>query len=157
MIRHKAHRKTLKIKMSGSSQIMKLKRLYITHCSAKKNTELQGSKKKVTPINLYTASPTQRFMNKCNIAQTNWAILSDKYGVWHSNEKHEWYEKNPNRLTESEFTELLENFDTSLAGYDEIWFYYNPGRFHRIYERLIRSSSISDKIRCFSHLDEIVR
>ena len=40
--------------------------IYITHCSAKKNAALRDSKKKVTPDNLYTATPTQRFMNEMN-------------------------------------------------------------------------------------------
>jgi hypothetical protein len=53
---------------------------------------------------------------------------------------HEWYDKNPSRVTEDEFGELINQFDRSLAQFDEIYFYYNPGRFHNLYRRLLRSS-----------------
>ncbi len=38
------------------------KRIYITHCSAKKDDSLRGTKKKVTPDKLYTANLLQRFV-----------------------------------------------------------------------------------------------
>ena len=104
---------------------------------------------------MYTATPTQRFMKKCMKSAVDWAIFSDKYGIWHSNQKHEWYEKDPSKVTNSEFKELVSNFETSLNKFDEIWFYYNPGRFHRLYKKLINSSSIREKIKLFTHLDEI--
>ncbi|HZD36815.1 MAG TPA: hypothetical protein VE130_16540 [Nitrososphaeraceae archaeon] len=47
---------------------------------------------RVTPDRLYTATPTQRFMNECKNKGVNWAILSDKYGIWFSQDLHEWYE-----------------------------------------------------------------
>ena len=40
------------------------------------------------------------------IRGVNWAIFSDKYGVWFSNGLHEWYEKNPNKITEEEFNQI---------------------------------------------------
>ena len=85
----------------------------------------------------------------------NWAIFSDKYGVWHSTEKHKWYEKDPDKITDSEFKELVNNFDNSMRSFEEIWFYHNPGRFHRLYRKLIETSSLKDKIRLFTHLQEI--
>lgn len=56
-------------------------RIYITHCSAKKDDMLKHTDKKVTPDKLHTATPTQRFMNKCKEKQFKWAIFSDLYGV----------------------------------------------------------------------------
>lgn len=50
----------------GHSQIRGNKmRIYITHCSAKKDNSLKNSGKQVTLCKLYTATPTQHFMTKC--------------------------------------------------------------------------------------------
>ena len=57
-------------------------RVYLTHCSAKKDDALKNTSKKVTPDKFYTASPTRRFMNKCKEKSVDWAIFSDLYGVW---------------------------------------------------------------------------
>lgn len=40
-------------------------RIYITHCSAKKDDSLENMGGRVTPDKLYTALPTQRFMDRC--------------------------------------------------------------------------------------------
>jgi hypothetical protein len=74
---------------------MPRKIIYLTHCSAKKNPSLRSVNKRVTPDNLYTATPTQRFMERCIMSRVNWAIFSDKYGIWFSYERNAWYEKNP--------------------------------------------------------------
>ena len=130
-------------------------RIYITHCSAKKNDSLKESKIKVTPDALYTATPTVRFIQKCIQLGVKWAIFSDKYGIWFPHEKHEWYEKSPDKVTEVEFRQLLDNFDSRLKGYDEIWFYHNSGRFHKFYKRLLKKSTIKGRIKLFSNLIEI--
>ena len=70
-------------------------RIYLTHCSAKKDNSLRNSSKLLTPDMLYMATPTQRFMIQCKEKHVNWAIFSDKYGVWFPEEKHESYEKDP--------------------------------------------------------------
>ena len=132
-----------------------MKRVYITHCSAKKNITLKNRKIKVEPNKMYTATPIQRFMNKCKEMDVDWAIFSDNYGIWHPDEKHEWYEKNPNKVNEEEFKKLVVNFDKALGGFDEIWFYNNPGRFHRLYRKLIEASSLKDRIKCFTHIHVI--
>jgi hypothetical protein len=90
-------------------------RIYITHCSARKNSILKDTRAKVTPDKLYTATPIQRFINECKNKDVSWAIFSDKYGVWFSGSMHEWYEKNPNRVTGTEFNHLLSKFDQSLG------------------------------------------
>jgi len=46
--------------------------------------------------------------------------FSDRYGVWFPQVRHEWYEKDPDTVTESEFSALLRDFDEKLAGYSEI-------------------------------------
>lgn len=132
-------------------------RIYITHCSAKKDDSLEHTSKKVTPDELYTARPTQGFMNRCKEREVKWAIFSDLHGVWFPNVRHEWYEKNPDTVTEQEFSGLIKDFEQKLGDYDEIYFYHNPGRFHPLYKRLLRETKIKHKITLFTHLREIVR
>jgi hypothetical protein len=131
-------------------------RIYVTHCSHKKNDSLKGTGVAAPPQEVYTATPTQRFMARCSAAGVKWAIFSDLYGVWFPEVRNPWYEKDPNTVTESEFQALLDNFEAVLAPFDEIHFYYNPGRFHGLYQRLIESSALAARIRCVSHLREIV-
>jgi hypothetical protein len=94
-------------------------------------------------------------MNECKNKGVNWAIFSDKYGVWFSNIQHEWYEKNPNKITEAEFNQLVSKFNKSLGQFGEIWFYHNPGRFHRLYRKLLKKTELKNKIKLFTHLDEV--
>ena len=130
-------------------------KLYVTHCSAKKDETLKHSGKKITPDKLYTATPLKRFIKKCNEQKVQWAIFSDNYGIWFPHEKHEWYEKNPKKVSEQEFMKLVKNFDEKLAKYDKIYFYHNPGRFHSLYRRLLKTAKAKDKIFLFSHIAEI--
>ena len=130
-------------------------RMYLTHCSAKKDDTLKGTGTKVTPDRLYTATPTQRFIQRCRAQGVKWAIFSDLYGVWLPEAEHEWYEKDPDTVTQSEFQQLLANFDRELENYDEIWFYRNPGRYHPLYQRLLASSRHTDSVVMISHLSEI--
>jgi hypothetical protein len=130
-------------------------KIYITHCSAKKDSSLKNTDIKVSPDKLYTATPTQRFMKTCKNKNVNWAILSDEYGIWFPYEKHKWYEKDPNTVSENEFDELVKNFENKLDNYCEIFFYHNPGRFHHLYKRLLEKVKIKDKIRLISHLNDI--
>lgn len=132
------------------------KRIYLTHCSAKKDEALKYGCKKVTPDKLYTATPTQRFINKCKKERVAWAIFSDLYGVWFPDVKHEWYEKDPHTVTEYEFRKLLKDFEQKLKNYKEIYFYYNPGRFHPLYKKLLKETKLRNKITMFSHLREII-
>lgn len=131
-------------------------KIYITHCSAKKDDSLKHTGRKVTPDRLYTAKPTQRFMNKCKERQVEWAIFSDLYGVWFPNIEHEWYEKDPDTVTEQEFSELVNDFDQKLLKFDEIWFYHNPGRFHPLYKRLLQKTKLKNKVKLFTHIRDIM-
>jgi len=131
-------------------------RIYITHCSAKKDDSLKHTGKKVTPDKLYTATPIKRFMNECKKKQFKWAIFSDLYGVWFPDVEHEWYEKEPDTVTAQEFMKLIDDFDQKLQNFDEIWFYYNPGRFHPLYERLLQRTRLRNKVKRFTHIREII-
>jgi hypothetical protein len=74
-------------------------------------------------------------------------------------EERKWYGDDvgdPNRVTESKFQELVKNFDGRLGEYDEIYFYYNPGRFHPLYRRLLKESQLREWIVCITHLSDIV-
>jgi hypothetical protein len=94
-------------------------------------------------------------MQVCKEQSVTWAILSDEFGVWFSDVEHEWYEKDPNSIQEEEFIQLLHDFDTKPERFDEIWFYYNPGRFHPIYARLLEKTKLRDRIKRFSHVTQI--
>jgi hypothetical protein len=132
-------------------------RIYITHCSAKKDNSLKDTRRLVTPDQLYTATPTKRFMQRCKDKNVKWAIFSDRYGVWFPDLRHEWYEKDPDTANEEEYANLLNEFDENLKDYDEIWFYHNPGRFHPLYKRLLAQSRLKDRIRLFTHISQITR
>ncbi len=131
-------------------------RIYLTHCSAKKDDRLKNSSKEVTPDLLYTSSKLLGFVNKCKEFNCHWAIFSDLYDVWFPTEKHKWYNKHPNKVTEEEYQKLLSAFDKKLSGYQEILFYYNPGRFHPLYKKLIEESKLKNRIKLFSHKKEII-
>ena len=94
-------------------------------------------------------------MDKCKDAKVNWAIFSHNYGIWFSKDFHDWYEKNPNTITDDEFKKMVRDFDEKLHGFDEIWFYYNLGRFHSLYKRLLDETTLKNKIKTFTHLEEI--
>jgi hypothetical protein len=129
-------------------------RIYITHCCAKKNDSLKYTGTEVFPEQLYIATPTKRFIRRCKDKQVKWAIFSDLYGVWFPDVRHQWYEKNPDKVTEEEFNHLLWDFEEKLTGYEEIWFYHNPGRFHKLYKRLVVTTKLTN-IHMFSHIDEV--
>lgn len=129
--------------------------IYITHCSHKKNDEYRDRKKTALAVELYTARPTQRFMKRCSVTNVRWAIFSDLYGIWFPEIKHKWYEKDPNTVTEAEFSALLKDFDQKLESYSEIYFYYNPGRFHPLYARLLKDSVLANRVKRITHLRDI--
>ena len=131
-------------------------RIYLTHCSHKKDEQYRISGEPVGAEVLYTAAPTQRFMRRCKDKRVAWAIFSDKYGVWFPEVRHEWYEKDPDTVTETEFAALVADFDTKLGIYSDICFYYNLGRFHPLYARLLRQSAAAARVKRITHLWEIV-
>ena len=132
-------------------------RIYLTHCCAKKDNNFAGRQDKLTPEQLYIATPTQRFMNRCNEVGVKWAIFSDYYGVWFSGEKNAWYGDDagdPNRVNDVKFRELVADFENKLAGFETIYFYHNPGRFHQLYKRLIEEVNVN--VILISHIGDIV-
>ena len=132
-----------------------MKKIYLTHCSKTKDNSLENSGVAVLPEELYQSKVIQRFIKRCQKQKVEWAIFSDLYGVWLSGERHEWYEKNPSKVSNEEFQRLVTNFDQRLKDYDVIYFYHNPGRFHSLYKRLIKESALKDKIKMISHLSDI--
>lgn len=130
-------------------------RIYITHCSRTKAEQYEGTEEEVAPDTLYTSKRIQGFMHRCKIRGVRWAVFSDMYGVWLPEEKHEWYEKAPSTVTDAEFAALLQDFDQKLGRYPEIHFYYNPGRFHSLYARLLQHSRLAARVKMITHLWEI--
>jgi hypothetical protein len=128
--------------------------LYITHCSKKKN----NTNSKTTPEKLYSASYLQRFIKKCKEMKVNWGILSDKYGIVFPNQRIKWYELSPSFLLKhkAESRKLIEKLQQQLKGFDKIFFYHNPGRFHPFYRYVIKKlRKLGINIRLISHLSQI--
>ena len=133
-----------------------MKELYFTHCCAKKDDSLKNTRAKVSPLQLYQATPTQRFMNHCNDVGVEWAIFSDKYGFVFPNDQIQWYEKHPNTVTHSEKEKLFDDAFDVLRQYDRVYFYYNPGRIHPFYQELVYEMRRKGRvIQEITHLDEI--
>lgn len=130
-------------------------RIYITHCSAKKNTNYKKNNLLTTPDKLYTSKRIIRFINQCQLKSQKWAILSDKYGIWFPQEKHLWYELHPRNVTKEQLNKLIHNFDKSLSEFDEIWYYYNPAIFHSLYKKILKNTKLRDNVVMFSHLKDI--
>ena len=134
-----------------------MSKIFVTHCSRKKDDSLRDTGKAVTPEELYTAQPLRRFVRTCKDAGVEWAIFSDKYGIVFPSEKIEWYNKSPNEVSEKEFQKLLQNFVSRLSAYEEVWFYHY-GRFHPhpLYKTLATEARLrGTKVRLFSHISEI--
>jgi hypothetical protein len=94
-------------------------------------------------------------MDKCKSSEVTWAIFSDLYGVWFSPVEHEWYEKNPDTLTEAEYETLRSNFDEQLATFSKIFFYY-PDEVHPFHRRLLDETALADRVKMITQLSEIV-
>ncbi|MEM5815924.1 MAG: hypothetical protein QXL14_02640 [Candidatus Aenigmatarchaeota archaeon] len=128
--------------------------LYITHCSKKKAKTYSQT----TPENLYTALYLQRFIKKCKESNVEWGILSDKYGIVFPNQKIEWYDLSPSHLlkNQTKSKELVEKITQQLQGFDKVYFYHNPGRFHKFYRYLINElKNRNVDIELISHLSQI--
>jgi len=130
-------------------------RIYVTHCSCKKDDSLKNTGKSVTPDKLYMGDSIRSFMGKCKAENVTWAIFSDKYGVWFPEIEHEWYDKSPNDVTSEEFDLLLSSFDQSLQGFEEIWFFRKPEGLHCFYERLLNESNLHNRVKIFCDVEQI--
>lgn len=132
-------------------------RIYVTYCSRQKNNSLKDTGIEATPDILYTSRcRIQPFMETCKKTGVRWAIFSDLYGIWLPEEKHAWYEKSPDDVTESEFKALLANFDNRLQEYDEIYFYRpNERRFHPLYKRLLQETKLRDRLKLISSIIDL--
>ena len=131
-------------------------RIYLTHCTKNKDDRLKDTGEKVTPDRLYRGKFIGAFMRTCKQKDVNWAIFSDKYGVWFRHEGHEWYNKPPDEVTENEYQALLSDFDQKLAPYDEVHFYCPP-RFHSLYDRLLTETRLRDRITRITRVAQIVQ
>lgn len=130
-------------------------RIYLTHCSAKKDDSLKERGGKTTPDRLYTSPFVERFTTKCISEDVKWAIFSDLHGVMFPKVELEWYDKHPDQVMESEFRELVKDFDDKLGTYDEIWFYYDPAHYHPFYDKLLQAADCRVKVIKFSDLELI--
>lgn len=132
-------------------------KIYITHCTSIKDNRYKGTNEKVSPDVLYIGKKIQRFISNCMKKNLKWAIFSDYYGVWFPYEKHEWYEKHPNLVTDSEFEQLVSSTKKKLKNYG-VYFYgnYKSHYFHPLYRKLVdRLSKEGINIKLISKFEEI--
>lgn len=130
-------------------------RIYLTHCSKEKSQLAKETSEKMTPDRLYTNPGLQQFMERCKTMGVNWAILSDRYGIYLPNEHREYYEKHPDTVTPEEELQILHDFEHQLENYDEIWFYVRPETFHPFYERVLRNGKLAERVTLFEQLELI--
>lgn len=130
-------------------------RIYLSPCCAEKEPALKGTGKAVTPDKLYTGTTVRRFMDECQRCNVRWAIFSDLYGVWFPQVPHQWYEKDPDMLTEAEFEALRKNFDEQLSTFSDIRFYNASGDLHPFHRRLLLETTLAEKVTLFTHLSEV--
>ena len=130
-------------------------RIYLTHCSKEKDSTFKAPGKTATPDELYTDPEIQKFMIRCKETGVCWAILSDLYGVYQSDERYGWYEKHPDTVTQHEEDKIVQQFDRKLSRYDEIWFYIRAESFHRFYARVLKRTVLADGVRIFNDLDSV--
>ena len=132
-------------------------KIFLTYCSAQKDSSLKGSNVRVTPDRLYTSDRIQKFIKACREAGAFWAIFSDEYGVWFPGEQHPWYDKPPDEVTPAEFKQLVSRAEKSLEKY-EIFFFgdMSDPKFHPLHQNLIeRLKDAGLKITLFNNLDDI--
>ncbi len=108
-----------------------------------------------TPDQLYTETGIQQFMSRCKAVGVNWAVLSDLYGVFQSDEQYEWYEKHPDTVLPDEEEIIIQEFDRKLNQYDEILFYIRPESFHPFYARVLKRTMLADRVQTFENLELI--
>jgi len=131
-------------------------RIYLTHCSAEKDPQLKDTGVLVTPDRLYTHPQIQQFMERCKQNHVPWAILSDRYGIYQAHDRHGWYEKHPDTVTPEEEATIVQAFDRTLNGYDEIYFLVRAQSFHPFYARILQKTRLADRIQCFESIDCIL-
>lgn len=127
-------------------------RLYLTHCSAEKDPHLKETSETVTPDRLYTNPRIREFMERCKQKHVRWAILSDRYGIYQSDDCHAWYEKHPDTVTSQEEEIIIQDFDSKLDCYDEIYFFVRTEAFHPFYERVLRRTALADRVQFFQDI-----
>lgn len=114
--------------------------IYLTNCSAEKDDELKESGLKVSPDKLYTNERIQKFIEKCEEVEADWAIFSDNYGIFFHDERQKWYDKPPSSVTDEEFEELIKSFEKELKDYDKVIFYRDlddyPNLFNRLFDEV---------------------
>jgi len=130
-------------------------RVYLTHCSKEKEPNLKGTDITVTPDKLYTSAGIQQFMKRCQEQNVIWGVLSDLYGVYLSNERHVWYEKHPDTVTLQKKRIIVQDFNIKLSSYDEIFFFIRMESFHPFYERVLKETVLTDKVKTFQNIEFI--
>ena len=128
-------------------------RIYLTHCCKDKADHLRKTGEAVKLDELYVEPKIQEFMSRCKEKGVHWAILSDLYGVYLSNERHVWYEKHPDTVTSKEEAFVIAAFNNKLGSYDKIFFCIRPESFHPFYKRVLKQTLLADRVQTFQDVD----
>ena len=132
-----------------------MKQIYLSHCSKDKSAQAKATGEKMTPDRLYTDPDLVRFMSRCKEAGLEWAILSDRYGLFRAQDRHAYYEKPPDTVSEDEEAQIAEDLRKGLSQFDTVWFYVRKASFHPFYERVLQKSGVIGKVKFFSDLTQI--
>lgn len=132
-------------------------KLFLTYCSWQKDDSIKNKPVLVGPDQLYTSERLQIFVKACTAANADWAIFSDKYGIWFPNEKKAWYDKSPDSVTPQELSRIVSNSVKSLEKY-QVYFFgdSNDPKFHPLYKEYIhRLEANGITVTVFDDLDII--
>lgn len=130
-------------------------RIYLTHCCKDKASHVRETGEAVTPDKLYVEPGIQEFMERCKEEEVHWAILSDLYGIYFSNERHKWYERHPDTVTLQEEEKIISDFDSKLSSYSDILFYARPDSFHPFYGKILKRTILADRVQIFQDIYSI--
>lgn len=130
-------------------------KIYLTHCSKEKSARARESGGSYPPDELYTDPELLAFIARCKESENNWAILSDRYGLFLPDEKHAYYEKPPSSVTLEEEMAITRDFHIRLAEYTEILFYVRRDTFHPFYERVLKNGPLAGRTTLFEDLKNI--
>lgn len=126
--------------------------IYITYCCKTKASIPENYK--TSPAELYMSCRIRTFINYCNAHNYCWAIFSDKYGLVFKDEKINWYDKAPDKVTLFEYNGLLTSTIDRLQNFDKVFFYYHNESFHPLYRRLVEDLKMYKKIILTTNLEK---
>ena len=84
-----------------------------------------------------------------------WGIFSDYCGILLATDTMHWYDLHPDFVRPEDLPGIIEKFEQMLAPYDEIAYYFDPATLHPLYQYIVDSSCIKNKVVWFSDFAEM--